>query len=108
MKKECQGCKQLLDSSSFNHSNLIDIMNALIEAGAERNIFTAAALGEVDRLRDLFSADPTLANKTTNCAYEKDITALQFACRSDLGKANQAYADQQSSEQGGWWITAPR
>ncbi len=31
----------------------IEIMNALIEAGAEQNIFTAAALGEVDRVRDL-------------------------------------------------------
>ena len=33
----------------------IEIMNALIEAGAEQNIFTAAALGEVDRVRDLLS-----------------------------------------------------
>ena len=31
----------------------VDIMNALIEAGAEQNIFTAAALGDVERLRDL-------------------------------------------------------
>ena len=30
----------------------VDIMNALIEAGAEQNIFTAAALGDVDRVRD--------------------------------------------------------
>ncbi len=46
----------------------IDIMNALIDAGAEQNIFTAAAIGEVDRVRDLLATDPALANKTTDCA----------------------------------------
>jgi Ankyrin repeats (many copies) len=45
-------------------------------------------------VRDLLSADPTLANKTTNCAYEKDMTALHYGCRSELGKVNQVYADQ--------------
>ena len=44
----------------------IDIMNALIEAGAEQNIFTAAALGDVDRVRDLLFVDSTLAGKTTD------------------------------------------
>jgi ankyrin repeat protein len=71
----------------------IDIMNALIESGAERNIFTAAALGEIDRVRDLLAADPTLADKTTACAFDRDMTALHYACRSELGKINQAYAD---------------
>jgi hypothetical protein len=72
----------------------IDIMNALIDAGADQNIFTAAALGEVDRVCDLLSTDPTLANKTTTCAYDKDMTALHYACRSEPGKVNRAYADQ--------------
>ncbi len=71
----------------------IDIMNALIEAGAEQNIFTAAALGEVDRVRDLLCTDPTLADKTTDIASDKGMTALHYACRSELGKVNQAYAD---------------
>ena len=71
----------------------VEIMNALIEAGAEQNIFTAAALGEVDRVRDLLSADPTLADKTTDSASEKGMTALDFACMSELGKVNPAYAD---------------
>ena len=53
----------------------IDIMNALIEAGAEENIFTAAALGEVDRVRDLLCADPTLAGETTDIASDKGMTA---------------------------------
>ena len=72
----------------------VDIMNALIEAGAEQNIFTAAALGDVDRVRELLSVDSTLADKTT--AYdvlgERDMTALHYACRSELGKVDQAYA----------------
>ena len=74
----------------------IDIMNALIEAGAEQNIFTAAALGDVDRVRDLLSSDSTLANKTTDYDVldERDMTALHYACRSELGKVNQAHADQ--------------
>ena len=68
-------------------------MNALIEAGAERNIFTAAALGEVDRVRDLLGTDPALADKTTDLASDQGMTALQYACMSELGKVNQAYAD---------------
>ncbi len=71
----------------------IDIMNALIEAGAEQNIFTAAALGEVDRVRDLLRADPTLADKTTDIASDNGMTALHYACMSELGKISQAYAD---------------
>jgi len=73
----------------------IDIMNALIEAGAEQNIFTAAALGDVERLRDLLLRDSTLASKTTDYGLlgEKGMTALIYACRSELGKVNQADAD---------------
>ena len=71
----------------------IDIMNALIESGAEQNIFTAAALGDVERIRELLSACPSLADKTTACAFDRDMTALHYACRSELGKINQAYAD---------------
>ena len=69
-------------------------MNALIDAGAEQNIFTAAAIGQVDRVRELLARDPALASKTTDCAFDKDMTALHYACRSELGKINQAYADQ--------------
>jgi ankyrin repeat protein len=71
----------------------IDIMNALIEAGAEQNIFTAAALGEVDRVRDLLSTDPAPGDKTTDIACDEGMTALHYACMSELGKVNQAYAD---------------
>jgi ankyrin repeat protein len=73
----------------------VDIMNALIEAGAEQNIFTAAAMGDVDMMRQLLSKDPTLANKTTDCDLlrMKDMTALHFACWSELGKINQACAE---------------
>jgi ankyrin repeat protein len=68
----------------------VDIMNALIEAGAERNIFTAAALGDVDRVRDLLVMDSTLGGKTT---HHENMTALDYACRSELGKVNRVYAD---------------
>ena len=53
-------------------------MNALIKAGAERNIFTAAALGEVDRVRDLLGTDPTLADKTTDLASDQGMTASRY------------------------------
>jgi ankyrin repeat protein len=66
----------------------INIMNALIEAGAEQNIFTAAALGEVDRVHDLLCTEPALAD-----ASDQGMTALHYACMSELGKLNQAYAD---------------
>ncbi len=72
----------------------VDIMNALIESGAEQNVFTAAALGLVDRLRDLLSADPALVSKTADCAFERGMTALHFACRSELGKLNPTRADE--------------
>jgi ankyrin repeat protein len=74
----------------------IDIINALIEAGAEQNIYTAAALGDVDRVLDLLSIDSTLAGETTDYDLlgETDMTALHYACRSELGKVNQAYAEQ--------------
>jgi Ankyrin repeats (3 copies)/Ankyrin repeat len=73
----------------------IDIMNALIEGGAEQNIFTFAALGDVERLRDLLLGDSTLAGKTTDCGLlgEKGMTALDYACRSELGKVNKAHED---------------
>jgi ankyrin repeat protein len=73
-----------------------DIMTALIEAGAERNIFTAAALGDVDHVRKLLATDSRLASETTDYAVsgEKQMTALHYACRSELGKLNQTYADQ--------------
>jgi hypothetical protein len=74
----------------------IDIMNALIEAGAEQNIFTAAAIGDVDMVRHLLSRDSTLAGRSTDydLLLERDITALHYACMSELGKVNQAYAEQ--------------
>jgi ankyrin repeat protein len=74
----------------------VDIMNALIEAGAEQNIFTAAALGDVDMVRRLLSKDSALASRTTDhdLLLERHATALHYACISELGKVNQAYADQ--------------
>jgi hypothetical protein len=68
-----------------------DIMNALIEAGAEHNIFTAAALGDVDRVRKLLATDVSLADTTTHhdVLGEAHMTALHYACRSELGKISQ-------------------
>jgi ankyrin repeat protein len=73
----------------------IDIMNALIQAGADQNVFTAAALGDAESLRDLLVRDSTLATRTTDSALlgEKGMTALHYACRSELGKVNRGYAD---------------
>ena len=73
----------------------IEIMNALIGAGAEQNVFTAAARGDVKSLRDLLRRDGALASITTDCALlgEKGMTALDYACRSELGKVNEGDAD---------------
>ena len=73
----------------------IEIMNALIEQGAEHNIFTAAALGDVDRVREWLSIDSTLADNTTDCESlpEQGMTALHYACRSELGKMSQAHEE---------------
>ena len=72
----------------------IEIMNALIEAGAQNNVFTAAALGDVDRVRELLSIDRALACETTDYELlgETDMTALHYACRSELGKVDEACA----------------
>jgi hypothetical protein len=74
----------------------VELMNALIEAGAECNIFTAAALGDVDEIRKLLLGDAALAGSTTDCDLlgEKGMTALDYCCRSELGKVSETYADQ--------------
>ena len=73
----------------------VDIMSALIEAGAEANIFTSAALGDVERLRDLLRRDSALAGTTTDSGLlgEVGMSPLHYTCRSELGKVNQANAD---------------
>lgn len=73
----------------------VDIMNALIEGGAEQNIFTAGALGDLDRLRALLRADSTAADSATDCELlgERGMTPLDYACRSELGKISESCAD---------------
>jgi hypothetical protein len=74
----------------------VDVMNVLIEAGAEQNIFTAAALGDVDRLHDLLRRNSALAGSTTDYDLlgERALTPLDYACRSELGKVSEAFAEQ--------------
>src|SRR4051794_19962611 len=40
-----------------------DLVEAMLEAEPELDVFEAAALGNVDRLRALVHADPTLSNE---------------------------------------------
>src|SRR4051794_33450648 len=47
--------------------------------GAELDVFEAAALGEVERLRELLGADPTLAQARS----DDDFTALHYAAFFD-------------------------
>jgi ankyrin repeat protein len=68
----------------------VDIMNTLLEAGAEQNLFTAAALGNVNMVRDMLSKDFTLAGKLS----DEGLTALDYACRSELGKGSPACSEQ--------------
>lgn len=68
----------------------VDFITALIEAGAEHNLFTAAALGDVNRLRDMLAKDSALAGKLS----DEGLTALDYACRSELGKVNAARSEQ--------------
>jgi ankyrin repeat protein len=69
----------------------VNIMTALIEAGAEQNIFTASAMGEVDRVRHWLASDRGLAYQAS---AEQGMTPLHYACRSELGKLNDAYKEQ--------------
>ncbi len=71
------------------------IVEALLEAGAEQNIFTAAALGAIDQLHRFLSADATLATQSTGheLLSETGMTALHYACRSELGKLTRFHAD---------------
>jgi ankyrin repeat protein len=87
---------QLVCAATVGHH--VEIMNVLIEAGAEHNIFTAAALGEVDRVRELLTKSPVLINQTTGCAFydllgEQDMTPLHYTSRSELGKVSESYAE---------------
>ncbi len=53
-----------------------EILDLIRQAAGELDIFEAAALGDVPRVRELLRADPALAT-----AYSLDgYTALQFAC----------------------------
>lgn len=52
------------------------IVGAIRKAAGKLDVFEAAALGDVSRLRELLKADPSLA-----LAYSNDgFTAVQFAC----------------------------
>lgn len=72
----------------------LDILNALIEAGAEQNIYTAAAIGDVKRLCK-FLAD--ISKSTQQISDEVEFShqclhALNYACASELGKVDEVHA----------------
>jgi ankyrin repeat protein len=54
----------------------LEIVEVIRQAAGQIDIFEAAALGDIERLRELLSSEPELAK-----AYSNDgFTALQFAC----------------------------
>jgi len=54
----------------------LEIVDIIRQAAGELDVFEAAALGDIPRLRELLTQDPELAT-----AYSTDgFTALQFAC----------------------------
>ena len=69
---DADGVALLMKAIYFGRAEIIDL---LIERGAEVDIFAAAALGKVERLRALIQADPQLIH-----AYSPDgWTALHLA-----------------------------
>jgi hypothetical protein len=56
----------------------------LVESGAERNLFTMAALGDTEGIRRRLRRVPAEARLFTRMApASQDITPLQVACGSD-------------------------
>ena len=92
MKKQCQECNRVLDSSSFNGSS------------KEPDGLAKKCSACVNRRRRQLHASKTGDRKPAHigtlvkkgdCGLlgEKGMTALHYACRSELGKVNRAYAD---------------
>ena len=70
--RDTDGVALLMKAIYFGRAQIVDL---LIERGAEVDIFAAAALGKVERLRALIQADPQLVR-----AYSPDgWTALHLA-----------------------------
>lgn len=70
--RDADGVALLMKAIYFGRSQMVDL---LIERGAEVDIFAAAALGKVERLRALAQADPQLLH-----SYSQDgWTALHLA-----------------------------
>jgi uncharacterized protein len=60
--RDADGTSLVLLACTSGHRRVLD---ALLAAGADLDVFDAAALGHVNQLEILLGLDPTLANETT-------------------------------------------
>ncbi len=72
--RDAEGTSLVLLACTSGHRRVLD---ALLAAGADLDVFDAAALGHVNQLEILLGLDPTLANETTTGG----TTPLHLAAR---------------------------
>ena len=90
--RDADGLVLLMKAIYFGRAQIVDL---LIERGAELDIFAAAALGKVERLRALAQADPQLVH-----AYSPDgWTALHLAAHFGQREAVEALLAARASVQ---------
>lgn len=72
------------------------IVDRLIEAGAELDIFACSLLGDVERAKTLLRRDRKLAHANTGqeIAHYREFTPLHCCCMSGLGKRSPLLSEQ--------------
>jgi ankyrin repeat protein len=85
-ERDADGTSLLLVAAIHGHPRVVD---ALLAAGADVDVFAAAALGRVGELDILLGLDPTLVSATSPSGE----TALQIAARFGQAEAARVLLD---------------
>jgi ankyrin repeat protein len=72
--RDADGTSLVLIACTYGHRRVLD---ALLAAGADLDVFDAAALGHVNQLEILLGLDPTMASETNPAG----VTPLHLAAR---------------------------